>query len=58
MQEAVYHGVPVLGVPFGMDQDTNLHTAVLQGYALKLDISSVNEETLESSIKQMLSNSR
>ncbi|CAL8079963.1 unnamed protein product [Orchesella dallaii] len=58
MQEAVYHAVPVLGIPFGVDQDTNVHNAVLQGFALKLEIDEVNEKLLHDSITQILEDSR
>lgn len=58
MQESVYHGVPVIGIPMGIDQDTNVHNAVLQGYALKLDLKQMNEETLTAAIKMILNDSR
>lgn len=58
MQEAVYHGVPVLGIPFGIDQDTNVYNAVLQGYALKLDYNQLNEHTFSEAIQRMLETSR
>ncbi len=58
MQESVYHGVPVIGIPMGIDQDTNVHNAVLQGYALKLDLKQMDEETLTVAIKRILNDSR
>lgn len=58
LQEAIYHGVPVLGLPFGADQISNLNKGVNDGYALKLDWPKVNEETLIKAIQQLVNNSR
>jgi glucuronosyltransferase len=56
LQEAIYHGVPVLGLPFGADQISNLNKGVNHGYALKLSWSEVNEETLTETIHQLINN--
>lgn len=58
MQEAVYHSVPVIGLPFGMDQNANIHNAVLQGFALQLDYSQLDEPALTAAIQKMLNDSR
>jgi glucuronosyltransferase len=58
VQEAVYHGVPVLGLPFGTDQKLNMRRAIDDGYASKLAWTEINQETLTSAIIELLYNSR
>lgn len=53
-QEAVYHGVPVVGLPLVMDQDTNMMLAEAKGFAKKLELLTLNEETLLSAIQDVL----
>ncbi|KAF7267598.1 hypothetical protein GWI33_019209 [Rhynchophorus ferrugineus] len=58
LQEAVYHGVPVLTIPVFADQFNNAHLAVQLGYALKLSYNDENfhEDTLYSLIQEMIKN--
>lgn len=58
LQEAIYHGVPVLGLPLGLDQTSNLLRSVREGYALKLDWKEVSEEKLYNSLQDLLYNTR
>ena len=58
MQEAIYHGVPVLGFPFGLDQHLNLIRATNDGYALKLEWREINENSLMAAIQQLLHDPR
>lgn len=58
LQEAMYHGVPVLGLPFGTDQVLNVGRAVKEGYAFKLVWTDVTHETLSKAIQELLHNSR
>jgi len=37
LQEAIYHEVPILGLPLGADQTLNILRAARDGYGLKLD---------------------
>lgn len=55
-QEAIYHGVPVLGLPFISDQLLNMDKAVRDGYALQLRWNQIEEELLFRSIHQLLYN--
>ncbi len=57
MQEAIYHKVPVLGLPFSNDQFLNLNRAVNDGYALKLYWIEVTEESVGAALDQLLHNS-
>ncbi|XP_046981238.1 UDP-glycosyltransferase UGT5-like [Schistocerca americana] len=58
LQEAVYHAVPVLGVPIFSDQRVNVNQAEGKGYAIKLFFSDVTEEFLLQAINEVLSNPR
>jgi glucuronosyltransferase len=54
LQEAVYHGVPVLGLPLGGDQELNLIKAVKEGYALKLQWKDITEDSLSRALNILL----
>ncbi|CAH0545938.1 unnamed protein product [Brassicogethes aeneus] len=54
--EAVYHGVPILGIPVFWDQEQNIKNAVHNGFALNLPLRELNENTLFSSVNQILYN--
>lgn len=58
LQEAIFHGVPVLGLPFGIDHHLNLARAVNDGYALLIEWKDVNEDTLSNAVEQLLHNPR
>lgn len=58
MQEAIYHGVPVLGLPFGTDQRLNMRRAVDTGYARQLTWTNVSQESLTEAILDLLHNTR
>lgn len=58
LQEAVYHGVPVVGFPSGTDQTINIERAVSEGYALKLEWTEVTDERLDQTLRYLLYNSR
>ena len=55
-QEAVYHGVPVLGLPFVNDQRLNMDKAVRDGYAIRLGWNQIEEKRLYRSINQLVYN--
>lgn len=56
LQEAIYHGVPVLGLPFGTDQVCNLNKAKNDGYGLMLDWKDITRDTLTEALRQLLYN--
>ena len=55
-QEAIYHGVPVLGLPFISDQLLNMEKAVRDGYALQLRWNQIEEKRLHRTIHQLVYN--
>ncbi|KAH8314128.1 hypothetical protein KR067_013421, partial [Drosophila pandora] len=56
IQEAVYHGVPVLGMPVYGDQSMNLQRGKSLGCALVLDYRRLSEDELRSSLIELLEN--
>ncbi|KAH8381958.1 hypothetical protein KR009_001161, partial [Drosophila setifemur] len=56
MQEAVHHAVPVLGMPFYFDQDTNINTGQAAGYAIRMDYQTISEEELGLALDELLNN--
>ena len=52
--DAVYHGVPVIGLPFVTDQQNNMAKSVHDGYAVQLDWSDIDEEKLDRALHSIL----
>ncbi|KAF4519853.1 UDP-glycosyltransferase-10 [Ephemera danica] len=46
LQEATYHGVPVVGIPVFGDQSLNMHKAELGGYGVKLSLKNVTKQSI------------
>ncbi|XP_076050354.1 UDP-glucosyltransferase 2-like [Oratosquilla oratoria] len=57
VQEAVFHGAPVLGMPLFSDQMTNINAGVRQGWAVMLDWKTLTEEKLLASLKAVMEDS-
>lgn len=55
-QEAVYRGVPVVGIPVFGDQDFNMMLATQKGFGIKVDLKTLSAETLSAALKEMLGN--
>lgn len=55
-QEAVHHGVPVLGIPFYTDHHINLNRAQAKGYALKVNFNNITVESLRWALSELLYN--
>lgn len=54
--EAVYHGVPMLGLPVYWDQKKNINDAVRHGYALSIPFPDLTEENFEWSLNELINN--
>ncbi|KAF5289142.1 hypothetical protein FQR65_LT02032 [Abscondita terminalis] len=52
--EAVYFGVPVLGIPIFGDQGLNMARVELAGYGRTIFFEDLNEEVLEKTLQEML----
>lgn len=54
LYEAIYHGVPVLGIPLIFDQDDNFVRLVARGAADTVEISTLNVESMTKALKNIL----
>uniref|UniRef100_A0A8C6SPX3 UDP-glucuronosyltransferase n=1 Tax=Neogobius melanostomus TaxID=47308 RepID=A0A8C6SPX3_9GOBI len=54
LQEAIYHGVPLLGLPLMFDQQDNFFRMEVRGVAKVLDISTVNREVFLQALQELL----
>ena len=53
-QEAAYHGVPILGLPFGNDQRGNVAKAIKGGWGLKLDWDKIDDKSLSNALTHLI----
>lgn len=56
MNEAKYHGVPVLGIPMFGDQDRNLNEMVAAGWAVPVNFAEMTESSFERELLEVLNN--
>lgn len=56
--EAVYHGVPLLGIPMFADQKMNMVNFQQSGLGLMLEYSNLTEATFKSVLNEMLENDK
>ncbi|CAJ1069448.1 UDP-glucuronosyltransferase 2A2-like [Xyrichtys novacula] len=54
LQEAIYHGVPIVGLPLMFDQDDNLFRMKVRGVAKVLDIGTLDTDTFLDALKEVL----
>jgi hypothetical protein len=52
--EAMYEGIPLLGIPIFGDQKMNMNNAVAKGYGLVVNFANVTENNLESALTRLL----
>lgn len=57
-QEAVYHGVPLLYLPFGLDQKANARKAEREGSGLNLRWAHLTEQVLYDAINKLINDPR
>ena len=57
-QEAVWHGVPVIGMPFYMDQRRNIQELVSKGAGVHLDFETLTTETILLAFDEILNKTR
>ncbi|XP_044271529.1 UDP-glycosyltransferase UGT5-like [Tribolium madens] len=54
--EAVYHGVPIVGIPVFGDQEANIAAAASKGYAVRVPLKELSEEKLSWALNEILNN--
>jgi glucuronosyltransferase len=53
-QEAVYCGVPRLGIPLFADQVNNIRAAEKMGLAVKVEYKEINKQTILTAARKLL----
>lgn len=56
--EAIYHGVPVIGIPIFGDQELNMARATRAGYGLTVNYRNLTQEALTWALKEVLNNAK
>lgn len=54
--EAIYHGVPVVGIPVFADQERNMANAELSGYGISVPYKELNAKVFSSALNKILNN--
>lgn len=54
--EAVYYGIPFIGVPAFGDQSFNVAFAVRKKFAIQYDLNTITEETFTEALREILQN--
>lgn len=56
--EAIYNGVPMVGIPFFGDQESNVEEIVHQGFGVKIRKDELTEQNLFEAVQEILLNKR
>ncbi|KAJ9581435.1 hypothetical protein L9F63_023367, partial [Diploptera punctata] len=56
--ESIFRGVPVVGIPFFIDQNLNIAKLISKGVAVKLDYTTLNKQNVLTAVQEILNNSR
>lgn len=54
--EALYHGVPMVGIPLVSDQGYNANRMEIKGYGRRVDIAEATPASLSSTVNEVLNN--
>lgn len=53
-QEALYYGIPMIGVPIFADQPRNVASFVAKNMSIQLQLEDISEETVDTALKAIL----
>jgi len=56
--EAACRGVPIVGMPFFLDQVANVQKFVAKGLGVKIDYRTLTKESILSAVREILNNDR
>lgn len=56
--EALYFGVPVIGIPLFYDQNPNVHLLVTKNMCTVLDHNEITENNMDLALSKMLNDTR
>jgi len=56
--EAIYHGVPIIGIPMFGDQPLNMGRAEQAGFGIKVDYEALTTDSLTKALNEMLGNNK
>lgn len=56
--EAIYHGIPIIGIPVFGDQSMNMAKASREGYGLTINYENLTESSLQWAISEILNNDK
>ncbi|XP_033219248.1 UDP-glucuronosyltransferase 2C1-like [Belonocnema kinseyi] len=56
IEEAIYYGVPLIGMPIYGDQFSNVRIVVKKNMAVRMDYRKITEQTLDKALKTVLTN--
>lgn len=58
VQESIFYGKPIVGIPFAYDQFAYARWAHEKGYGIELKLDQITRDTLKSAIQDIVNNSR
>lgn len=56
IQEAIYYGVPVIGVPYVYDQDANIDILITKKMAYHVNHEEISEKVMDKALNEILYN--
>lgn len=58
MQESIWHGVPMLGIPFFLDQHQNMQKIIARGIGEKLNLQNITVAEMVHKVRSIITTTR